>query len=248
MTDSTYFDTGAGTELVGWNSITDATGGTLYDGSTAVAGFDGLMSTVASDSKLNYNAGLSVVEDSSNIIPTVRKQLNALVNILVREVNNLHSSGKTLDNQNAGDFFTAIDSAYPLEMGNLKVNISDLNEIAASLTGNKGDNTLAQQIANLRNDNVAWDATGKQSLDSYYRSIILRVGNGGAEAVNTTSSQQQVVQAADAKRQAISGVSMDEEMANMLKYKFAYNASSRAINVIDQMMETIIARMGLVGR
>jgi flagellar hook-associated protein 1 FlgK len=37
-------------------------------------------------------------------------------------------------------------------------------------------------------------------------------------------------------------------MTNMMKYKFAYDASSRALNVIDQMMETIIGRMGLVGR
>jgi flagellar hook-associated protein 1 FlgK len=41
---------------------------------------------------------------------------------------------------------------------------------------------------------------------------------------------------------------MDEEMANMMKYKFAYNAASRAINVIDKMIETIIEKVGLAGR
>jgi len=44
------------------------------------------------------------------------------------------------------------------------------------------------------------------------------------------------------------GVSMDEEVSNMMKYKFSYSAASRAINVVDEMMETIITRMGLVGR
>jgi flagellar hook-associated protein 1 len=41
---------------------------------------------------------------------------------------------------------------------------------------------------------------------------------------------------------------MDEEMTNMMKYKFAYDAASRALTVIDQMMETIVNRMGITGR
>ena len=49
---------------------------------------------------------------------------------------------------------------------------------------------------------------------------------------------------ADAIRQSIMGVSLDEEMTNMIKFKFAYNANSKVIDVVNQMLETIMFRMG----
>jgi flagellar hook-associated protein 1 FlgK len=47
---------------------------------------------------------------------------------------------------------------------------------------------------------------------------------------------------------SISNVSMDEEMTNMMKYQFAYGASARVITVLDEMFESIVNRLGLVGR
>jgi hypothetical protein len=52
-----------------------------------------------------------------------------------------------------------------------------------------------------------------------------------------------IVQSADASRQSIISVSMDEEMGKMMKYKFAYNASAKVIGIMDQMLDTIINRM-----
>jgi flagellar hook-associated protein 1 FlgK len=46
----------------------------------------------------------------------------------------------------------------------------------------------------------------------------------------------------------MSGVSLDEEMSNLLKYQHAYNASARVVNVLDSMIDTIVNRMGVVGR
>jgi flagellar hook-associated protein 1 len=53
---------------------------------------------------------------------------------------------------------------------------------------------------------------------------------------------------AENQRQSAMGVSLDEEMSDLLKYKFAYNASSKTLNAIDEMLEIIINRMGRVGR
>ena len=50
------------------------------------------------------------------------------------------------------------------------------------------------------------------------------------------------------RRQEISAVSLDEEMANMLTYQHSYVANSRVINTIDQMLDIMINKMGLVGR
>jgi flagellar hook-associated protein 1 FlgK len=148
------------------------------------------------------------------------------------------------------DFFVTINSGRPLEMGNIKLNanLSDLTNIAASKAGENGDNSNALEIANLRNKSIINDDTGILNLDDYYQDIILTMGNNGSDSVRIAESQSKLVQSSDAYRTSITGVSMDEEMTNMMKYKFAYDAASRALNVIDSMMDTIVNRLGMVGR
>lgn len=208
---------------------------------------------IISDINNDINREISLVNDTLNIVPDLRKRLNALVNVLVREVNFLHTGGKTLGPPavDGDNFFVAINPDYPLEMGNIKLNeniILNLNNIVASKSEASGDNTIALAIANLRGKECLRDIKGILDIDEYYQSIILNVGNKGSEAAGITESQLKLVNYADLQRQAIMGVSMDEEVSNMMKYKFSYSAASRAINVVDEMMETIITRMGLVGR
>jgi len=255
VTGSAYFTDGEAGEASGWNEITDATGGKLYDIDTPLSEFNDLMADINNDICLDVSYSLSTVQQSDNIVPDLKRRLNALVNIMAREVNYLHKSGKTLGNppSDGQDFFTTIDSNYPLEMGNIRLNpifadSNGLNNIVASQSGSSGDNTIALKIANLRHAAVTADITGILSMDEYYQSIILNVGNNGSDAARISESQYKLVQSADAYRQSITGVSMDEEMTNMMKYKYAYNASSRVINVVDEMIETIISRMGLAGR
>lgn len=191
-------------------------------------------------------------EDTMNIVSDVKNKLNTLISVMLNEINNLHKSGMNIKDppEYGEDIFVAINPAKPLQMGNITLNpnLSDLSVIAASKTGMAGDNTIALEIANLRNKALIMSKTGLVSIDDYYQYIILTVGNKASEAVNITGSQQNLVQAIDMQRTAIAGVSMDEEMTNMLKFKFAYDAASRVLNIIDSMMETIVNRMGLTGR
>ncbi len=229
----------------GWDAVTGTTGGKLYEDIT-------LADAIGEDVNKDVNKGISVIQYSSNIVSDMRARLNALVNLLTREVNYLHKGGMTMgDTPSAGaDFFTAINPNRPLEMGNIRLNpnLSDLNNIAASLTGAKGNNENAREIANLRYVPLLQDVNGLLSTDDYYQAIILTMGNNGSDAARITESQEKLVRSADASRLAITGVSMDEEMTNMMKYKFAYDASSRVLNIVDDMIDTIISRMGVVGR
>ena len=259
VTDSGYFSagdhTGPGDTEGGWDCVTNGTGGRLYDINTSDDKYGDLLQSINSDINADVNRGIAEVAPCADILPEIRKRLNALVNIMAREVNNLHRSGKTLgsDPVDGEDFFVAIDPSRPLEMGNIKLNdiflpSNGLNYIVSSGTGASGDNSIALQIANLRNSPVMKDITGIVSIDGYYQSLISSVGNNGAAAANTAGNQQKLVDSADNSRQAIMGVSMDEEMTNMMKFKFAYDASARALNVIDDMVRTIVEKMGLVGR
>ncbi|HOQ02043.1 MAG TPA: flagellar hook-associated protein FlgK [Acetivibrio clariflavus] len=251
VTDSTYYNTDVVAGTAGWDVISDGTSGGLFDINSI--DFNKLMADINNSINNDLNKEISMVLDTSNIIPDLRKRLNALVNILAREINYLHTGGKTLgppavDGEN---FFVAINPEYPLEMGNIKLNdnlIINLNNIVASKSGASGDNTIALAIANLRSKECLRDIKEVLNMDEYYQSIILSVGNKGSEAAGISENHQKVVDYADFQRQAIMGVSMDEEISNMMKYRFSYSAASRAINAIDEMIETIITRMGLVGR
>jgi len=234
--------TGSGS---GWEGVTESSGGKLYTGLASAA-------DIGLDINRDVSAGLSAVPDSLNIVSDMKKRLNAMINIMLREINYLHRSGMTMKEPPTygEDLFIVKNSGRPLEMGNIQLNpnLSDLSNIAASKTGNKGDNSNALDIANLRNKEFLTDITGVTSIDGYYQAIILHMANNSADADRITESQSKLVLSVDASRTSISGVSMDEEMANMLKFKFAYDAASRVLNIMDSMMETIINRMGLAGR
>jgi flagellar hook-associated protein 1 FlgK len=232
----------------GWDMVAEKTGGRLYED---VA----LAVDVGRDINGDINKGISTVEETSNIISDLKRRLNALINIMAREVNYLQRSGQTLGNPSLDgqDFFVPINPDYPMGMRNVRLNpvfagTNGLNHIVTSESGASGDNIIALNIANLRHDPVMRDITGILSMDDYYQSIILNVGHYGSDAARITENQLKLVQSADSFRQSVTGVSMDEEMTNMMKYKFAYGASSRAINIIDEMLETVIKKMGLAGR
>jgi flagellar hook-associated protein 1 FlgK len=240
-----------------WTGLTDALDGTVYslgDFSTAL-GDDSLISLIrnmTSDTNMDVSTNFSLIGDSLNIVSDIKKRLNALVNVMLREINYIHSNGMNMkDPPEAGtEIFVTINSGRPLEMGNIRLNpnLADLSNIAASKSGDSGDNTIALEIANLRNKSLIMDNTGISSLDDYYQSIILHMGNGGSDAARIAESQGKLVESADAQRTAITGVSMDEEMSNMLKFKFAYDAASRVLNIIDSMIETVVNRLGMAGR
>lgn len=234
--------TGTGTN---WDSVTGTAGGTVY---TDLAAATDIGLYIDED----VSSRFSVVSDSTNIVSDMKNRLNSLVNIMLREINYIHKSGMNMkDPATSGeDFFVTINSGRPLEMGNIKLNpnLSDLTNIAASKTGADGDNSNALEIANLRNESLIHDDTGYLSLDDYYQAIILNMGNNGSDSDRISESQGKLVQSADAYRTSITGVSMDEEMTNMMKYKFAYDAASRVLNIIDSMMETVVNRLGLAGR
>jgi flagellar hook-associated protein 1 FlgK len=244
-TDPVYHDEGDTGES-GWKAIADKTGGKTYDIENATD-LEEFMIKLSADINSDVNMKMTTTSDDLNIISTVRKQLNALINIMAREINYLHLSGKTLRGADGGLFFEAIEPTLPICMGNIKVSdaLKDLNNIAASTTDANGDNQIALAIAGLRNKNLITGNKKVLSLDTYYQNIILEIGNKGYEAANLTESYQHLVNQADANRQSVMGVSLDEEMTNMIKYKFAYNANARFIDVVNQMLETIMYRMGV---
>ncbi len=248
VTNPAYFTAGdSPLEPDGWETITNATSGKAYD--ITSVDFNDLMTTITTDINTDINKEVSLVTDSTNILSDFRKRINAEINTIMREINYLQSSGETLSipPQAGQAFFVPINPAYPLQMGNIQLNanLNNVINLVSSVAGSQGDNTIALQIADLRNQPILSDTNDVLlDPDDYYQTIISSIGTGGSEAANILDNQNKLVDSAENQRQSIMGVSMDEEMSNMLKYKYAYTASSRAINIIDNMLDVIINRMG----
>ncbi|HEY5586497.1 MAG TPA: flagellar hook-associated protein FlgK [Ruminiclostridium sp.] len=258
VTEKSYYSQGTGTTAtgtaeIGWAAIAAGTGGKVFDIGQDLATYSDLLVNINSDMRNSVNATMGDIPTSKNIVSDLKIKMNAMVNAMVKEVNYLQKTGYTLDGKVGADFFEPMDDMYPMQMGNLKLSdalLSDtgLNNITASDSTDKGGNSIARKIANLRDTDILQDSSGEVNIDEFYKSIVLDLANGGFEANNVSENQSKLVQAADGQRTAISGVSMDEEMSNMMKFKFAYDASARTLNIIDSMMETVIKSMGMVGR
>jgi flagellar hook-associated protein 1 len=105
-------------------------------------------------------------------------------------------------------------------------------------TGASGSNDIALAVANL---------VGDPSIDGAYKSFVAQVGSNVNEADRQQANAQIVTDSIEDRRQSVSGVSMDEEMSNMVRFQRAYQASSRAMSTMDDMIDLLINRTGRVG-
>lgn len=84
----------------------------------------------------------------------------------------------------------------------------------------------------------------KTTFVDYYTDLVAQVANSGSVYRSIYTNQESTVEAANSAREQVVGVSSDEELSNMIKFQNAYNASSRYINVISEMLEHIINTLG----
>ena len=84
----------------------------------------------------------------------------------------------------------------------------------------------------------------KTTFRDYYNNLISQVSNTGNVLKGISENQQQTVDSTYAAREQIVGVSADEEMSNMIMFQNAFNASSRYINVVSEMLEHILTTLG----
>ncbi|MCG4586084.1 hypothetical protein L0P56_11325, partial [Anaerosalibacter bizertensis] len=112
-------------------------------------------------------------------------------------------------------------------------------KIAISKSGDKGDGEIAKEILKLREEKLLDDMT----FEEYYRDLVANIAVERKTARNIADNQGKLLKQIDERRQTISGVSLDEEMTNMLRYQHSYVANSRVVNAIDEMIDTIVNRM-----
>lgn len=86
------------------------------------------------------------------------------------------------------------------------------------------------------------------TFDEFFRAVIGELGVQTSEAGRRVANQHVLVDQIDIRRQSVSGVSLDEEMSNMIKFQHGYNAAARAMTTFDELLDRVINGMGIVGR
>ncbi|HUA16188.1 MAG TPA: flagellar hook-associated protein FlgK [Verrucomicrobiae bacterium] len=179
--------------------------------------------------------GLIAARDQQ--IPAVQSQLDTLAAGLANAVNGVQTSGYDLSGNKGVNLFSSPPASGAGAAASLTLAITDPSLIAASADGTVGDNGNAEALYALRNQTVV----AGQTPTGYYSSIVFNVGNVTANANAEQSASSLVLQQLNDQRSSVSGVSLDQEAANMVQYQQAYAASAQVISTINSMMETVIA-------
>lgn len=106
-----------------------------------------------------------------------------------------------------------------------------------------GDGRAAVEIASIRNTKVM--IGHERTFDDYFADSVTHVGLMGEQAETNLLSQNAVMADLRTLRDSISGVNIDEELADIIKFQHGYNAAAKFITVIDQMLDTVINRLGV---
>lgn len=192
----------------------------------------------------------SLTDLYSNKIPDYRENLENLARTFVEKVNQYHMQGYTLLQNGSSStgipFFGTLDINGSVEdafvNGQIKINENILknpkNIAVSSEAGNDGNGAIANILASI--GDLKLSELGDQSMMENYSFFL---NNFGIEKVvndNKIESNGLVLQQLQNQRASYSGVSIDEEMTNVIKYQRSYEASAKLIKVVNEMMETIL--------
>jgi len=180
--------------------------------------------------------GLLEVRDS-DLVEMIHRLDEFAVDLATR-VNELHQSGKDANGDNAVPFFVLVGMGQdPIDRAGagLRVNpllVADSSLVAAGRDDAPGDNTIALDIAALRND-----ASGPAGA---LHALVVDAGTRARHSEDLAEGQRIVVDSFRAQREAISGVSLDEEGADLLRFQRSYQAAAQVISTADEMLQTLL--------
>ncbi len=225
-------------------------------GSTLVSGVNAL--EIVSDSNSNYIQLLykgtrtalgtlggeigAYVNSFNSIIPKYQEKVNTLVSTFITEVNNLHRSGYGLPDKTTGEsptglnFFDGTDARSIKLSQDVKGNVVN---IAASATGAEGNNETAYKIAKLL-DKGLFD-NGNTTLTQYYRGIVTSLGYENSDMLRSAKALESRVSTLESLKSSVSGVSLDDEMVNLIKFQRSFEAAGKVVQTVDEMFDTLLS-------
>lgn len=181
--------------------------------------------------------GLLSVRDAA--IPAYLAKLDELAYDVATQVNALHTTGFD-QNGAAGVSFFAPPATVAGAARNLTMNAAVAGNgrlVAAAGIAVSGDNQVARKLADLRDQPIVNGSTP----DASWTQLVYRIGADVNRAVTEQKSRDEIVNQIEQMRDSVSGVSVDEEAAMMLRFQRAYEANARFFTTIDETLQTLLS-------
>jgi flagellar hook-associated protein 1 len=191
---------------------------------------------------LSFTSGQmsGMMEVRDRIVPNIQKQMDELAASVISEVNDVHRQGYGLKGSRSNpptgiDFFSGTDSrtiSLSSEIAN------DPGNIAASKTGEPGDNSNVLELAQLRNKRVL---NGNSfTFEDYLGGMVSSFGLETLSVKEGLDNQQRLVDSLTNFRESLNGVNMDEELTALIRFQQAFGANARVISTVSQMMDLVV--------
>ncbi len=179
-------------------------------------------------------------------IPARLTALDSLASALVARVNAVHTTAFGLPpaNVTGQNFFTGTNALTLAVNSTLAADPTQLG--AAASAASPGDGSKALAAAQIANALVM--SGGTRTLNNFWADTIAQLGLDTKRAGDEESARGLVRDALGKQKQSVAGVSLDEEAARLVQSQRAYEAAARVLTAFDEMADTIINRMGVVGR
>ncbi len=164
--------------------------------------------------------------------------LDELAQAIIAGVNAHHQNGTGLDGTTGLDFFTgtgaldvAVNQTLRDEPGKLGI---------ADAIDEPGNANTARLIAGVQNELLL--GGGTTTVEDFYRATVATLGVNSQQAMLQRDNQDLLARHIDTARQSVMGVSLDEEMTNLMKGQHAYQAVAKVISTVDEILDTLINR------
>ncbi len=171
--------------------------------------------------------------------------LNSLDNLaftMSTQVNTLHAAGFGLDGLTGRNFFgplaVAAGAAQAIALDAAVVGTPDAIAAATTAAGVPGDNTNAAAISALAGQNLM--AGGTQTFGRFYGGFVAGLGQDAASAYQSEARSALELSGAKDLRDSISGVNLEEEALDMIRFKDAYSASARVLGVTNELLDELL--------
>jgi flagellar hook-associated protein 1 FlgK len=178
-----------------------------------------------------------IMETRDTIIPEQLKNLDDMAKGIVNKVNALQMAGTGLNGSTGIPFFDAATTGAANMALDSRIT-ADVSKIAASADGNSNDGNNADAISNLQKDKFMSGDT--LSVGDFFAAAMGKLGVQSKEATFMHENQQLMVDQLTQQQESVSGVSLDEEMTQLMKYQRAYEAAAKLVTSVDEMMQTVI--------
>lgn len=229
--------TSNGTALVSGNRSFALSTQVGLDGNTHI-----LAGTTDITASLTGGSLAGTIQIRDHEIPSFLNQLDQLAAGFSNAVNTANAQGFDLNGIKGTDIFSAPPAGTTGAAANMQVIITDPALIAASSDGTPGSNGNLTNLSDVATQTVA---NGQTPID-FYSNLVFQAGSATSNTSADVDGYTQILQQLQDQRSSISGVSLDEEAANIIQYQTAYQAAARVISTVNALLSDAV-NLGLGG-